>query len=200
MFEFVEKVVYINLDHRTDRRFQIESELLKYFSPDKIVRLSAVLDTSHGGIGCTKSHIAVLKMAMTHGWKNCLVVEDDAIWNKFETGYPILEKLVSNPFDVIVFGSVFANYNLDTFKLHSSQTTTSYLISQQYYPVLLRNFSDGLSGLIRTRNYPIYALDQYWKRIQPIHNWFCVIPSLMIQREGYSDIEKQYINNGVYFS
>ena len=200
MFEFVEKVIYINLDHRVDRRNQIESELTKFFPSDKIIRLSAVLDTSHGGIGCTKSHIAVLNMAMANGWKNYLVVEDDSIWNRVETGYPILEKLVQNPFDVILLGTVYANYDTHTFKLFSGQSGTAYIVSQHYYPTLLQNLNESLNGFLQTGHYARYALDQYWKRIQPIHNWYCVIPSLIIQREGYSDIEKQYLNNGVYFS
>lgn len=200
MFEFVEKVIYINLDHRTDRRAQIETELQKYFPSEKILRFSAIKDTSHGGIGCTKSHIAVLKMAMDNGWKNYLVVEDDAIWNKFETGYPILEKLVSNPFDVILLGTVYANYEKDTFKLNSGQTTTAYIVSQSYYPTLLRNFTESLVGFLKTRHYATYSIDQYWKRLQVAHKWFSVIPSLMIQRESYSDIEKMHINNGLYFS
>jgi len=200
MFDFIEKVVYINLDHRTDRRSQIESELAKFFPPEKIIRFSAVLDTSHGGIGCTKSHIAVLNMAIEHGWKNCLVVEDDAIWNKFDVGYPILERLVKKPFDVVMLGTVYAHYNNETFKLLSGQTGTAYIISQHYYPTLLQNLNESLDGFVQTKNYGMYALDQYWKRIQAIHNWYSVIPSLMIQREGYSDIERQHLNNGVYFS
>jgi glycosyl transferase family 25 len=42
MFETVEKVVYINLAHRTDRRAQIEEELRKVFPDEKIVRFEAV--------------------------------------------------------------------------------------------------------------------------------------------------------------
>ena len=200
MFEFVEKVIYINLDHRVDRRKQIESELAKFFTPDKIVRFDAILDTTHGGIGCTKSHIGVINMAITNGWKNCLVVEDDAIWNRIESGYPILESLIKNPFDVILLGTVFANYDKNTFKLFSGQTTTAYIVSQHYYQTLLQNFTESLNGFMQTGQYATFSIDQYWKRIQPIHNWYCVIPSLIIQREGYSDIEKQYLNNGIYFS
>jgi GR25 family glycosyltransferase involved in LPS biosynthesis len=93
MFEFIEQVVYINLDHRVDRRIEIEKELSQYFPIEKITRFSAIRH-DHGGIGCTKSHIAVLEMAKEKGWKNYLVVEDDAIFSNFGKGYPLLEKLV----------------------------------------------------------------------------------------------------------
>jgi glycosyl transferase family 25 len=198
MFEFIEQVVYINLDHRVDRRIEIEKELSQYFPIEKITRFSAIRH-DHGGIGCTKSHIAVLEMAKEKGWKNYLVVEDDAIFSNFGKGYPLLEKLVAAPFDVITLGTVFAKYT-QTYKLLSGQTTTSYIVQSHYYDTLLQNFREGLNGFLLTGNYPMYSIDQYWKRIQPRDNWFCVIPSLMIQRPGYSDIERNVIDNGRYFS
>jgi hypothetical protein len=86
------------------------------------------------------------------------------------------------------------------YKLFSGQTTTAYLVQNHYYDKLLENFREGLNGFLLTGNYPMYSIDQYWKQIQPTDNWYCVIPSLIIQREGYSDIERSVINNGRYFS
>ena len=196
MFEFVEKIVYINLEHRTDRKAQIE-DVLKDVS-DKVIRFNAIKE-DHGGIGCTKSHIAVLEMAIREGWKNYLVVEDDAMWSNFQVGYPKLQKLAMNPYDVLVLGSVFAKCNSNS-KIFSSQTTTAYIVHSGYYQTLLTNFKEGLSGFLQTRAYHIFAIDQYWKRIQPEGNWYAVLPSLLVQRAGYSDIEKMVIDNGKYFS
>ena len=196
MFEFVDKIVYINLEHRTDRKAQIEG-VLKDVS-DKVIRFNAIKE-SHGGIGCTKSHIAVLEMAIREGWKNYLVVEDDAIWSNFEAGYQQLEQFIRDPYDVIVLGSVFARVN-QQHRIFSCQTTTAYIVNSFYYEDLLRNFKEGLDGFIQTGNYSLYAIDQYWKRIQPTGVWYAVIPSLLIQRAGYSDIEKSVIDNGKYFS
>ncbi len=198
MFEFIDKVIYINLEYRTDRKEQIESELQKYFPIEKIQRFNAIKH-QRGGIGCTQSHIAILEMAIQNNWSNYLVVEDDAVWSNFQKGYPLLEQLIQKPYDVITLGTVYANYTPE-FKLLSGQTTTAYIVQQHYYETLLQNFKEGLSGFLSTGNYPTYALDQYWKRIQPRDTWYCIIPSLMIQRPGYSDIEKAVIDNGKYFS
>lgn len=198
MFEFVEKVVYINLEHRTDRRKEIESELNKYFPSEKILRFNAIKE-SHGGIGCTKSHIAVLEMAKANGWKNYLVVEDDSIWSNFDKGYPLLESLTKNNYDVIVLGGVVQKIDMSTYKLYSGHTTTAYMVNSNYYDTLLANFTEGLKGFLSTGNYPVYAIDQYWKRIQPIHNWYCVVKSLILQRPGFSDIENRMLNNGQFF-
>jgi glycosyl transferase family 25 len=198
MFDFIEKVVYINLIHRTDRKAEIESELQKYFPVEKIQRFNAIHHI-HGGIGCSMSHIAVLEMAIENNWKNCLILEDDAVWSNFSTSYPILEKLVNNSFDVITLGIAHARYTPE-FKLLSGQTATAYLIEQKYYKTLLGNFKEGLEQFLKTGNYPIYALDQYWKKLQAKDNWYCVIPSLIIQKPSFSDIERKHTDYIKYFS
>jgi glycosyl transferase family 25 len=199
MFEFVEKVVYINLEHRTDRKQQIEDVLSK-FPAEKVVRFNAVKNDKHGGIGCTQSHIGVLEMAILEGWKNVLIVEDDCMWNRFETGYPLLEKLVQKEFDVITLGIVSPVYDFDSFRLYKGQTTTSYLVNQSYYQTLLDNFKESLQKFEETGHYAKYALDQYWKPLQVKHKWYAVIPSLLIQRESYSDIEKRTVNYNKQFA
>jgi len=191
MFEFVDKVVYINLAHRTDRKEQIE-EVLKVIPSEKVLRFDAIKQP-HGGVGCSMSHIAVLEMAQREGWKNYLVVEDDAVWNNFEESYALLEKLIKNPYDVIVLGLANGKYTPE-YKVLSSQTATAYIVNSNYYPVLLDNFKEGLMYFIQTRRYDIFAIDQYWKRIQPRDTWYATVPSLMVQRPGYSDIEKRNID------
>jgi len=198
MFEFIEKVIYINLEHRTDRRVQIESELSR-FPLEKVLRFSAIRE-DFGALGCTKSHIAVLEMAISQGWSNYLVIEDDGMWSSFDTSYPILENLSKNPYDVIVLGAVVPVYDKVTYKLQKSQTTTSFLVNKHYYTTLLQNFKDGARGLSGTRSPPLYALDMYWQRLQARDNWYLVAPSLVVQRPSYSDIEKKevdYVNQFV---
>uniref|UniRef100_A0A6C0JIZ8 Glycosyltransferase n=1 Tax=viral metagenome TaxID=1070528 RepID=A0A6C0JIZ8_9ZZZZ len=199
MFEFVDHVVYINLSNRTDRRMSIEAELAKYFPNSKISRFNA---THHekGYIGCTMSHIGVIKLAILRGWKNCLIVEDDAIWSNFEKGYYLLETLVRKPYDIITFGTTFTTYNRETYKLYSGQTTTAYLINSSYYQTYLDNMVEGLSNLVESNSPGHYALDIYWKKLQARDNWYCIMPALMVQKEGYSDIEKRNVNYDHYFN
>ena len=102
-FGFVDKIVYINLAQRKDRDQHIRAQLKQVGIPDnKIVRFDAIKH-DRGQIGCTLSHIAVLKMAIREGWSNMLVLEDDALWSSFESGYKIfLESWASH--DVVVLG------------------------------------------------------------------------------------------------
>ena len=203
MFEFIDKVVYINLDERQDRKKRVESELKKYFPSEKMQRFNAIkykdAHKTNGYIGCARSHIAVLEMAIQQNWKNVLVVEDDAIWSNFEIGYPILEKLIKNRFDVITLGVTCAKYDKSNYKLLDGQSTTGYLINNHYYNTLIDNLKTGIEHLLYSDNHSKYALDQYWKILQAKDTWFCVVPSLLVQGPSYSDIEKKNVNYIKYF-
>ena len=184
---------YINLEKRIDRKESIEKQLLLYFPPEKIIRFNAISEKP-GYIGCSKSHIEVLQLAIDNKWNNCLIVEDDMIWNNFNEGYLILEKLIKNSFDIILFGATYSKFNPKTFKLNYGKTTTSYLISQHYYKVLLENFKEGLNKLISEKKYASYAIDVYWRKLQEKDNWYLISPPLSVQKEDYSDIENKKVN------
>lgn len=108
-FSYFEKAYYINLDHRTDRREEILSELYKYqIYPDRFSAVSLTKEQSefmtkdgsavwdHNVIkhltkeeldnktraqrSCTMSHIQIIKQAKNIGLKNVLIFEDDAIF------------------------------------------------------------------------------------------------------------------------
>lgn len=196
---FVEKVVYINLDDRKDRKREIEKEL-SVFPKHKVTRLSAKTDTRNGHYGCSKSHIAALEMAIKHKWKNVLIMEDDGAWLNYETGYSLLEKLASKPYDVITLGNVGTDYDPNTYKLKEGQTATAYLVSRHYYPTLLKNFKDGFAMLESTKEEAKYCLDQYWKVLQKKDNWFVVHPSLCVQRKSYSSICGEEVNYRSHFN
>jgi len=195
-FDFVEKVVYINLDEAVERKNKVESELLKYFPSDKIIRFPAIKNDK-GYLGCSLSHCKVIKMAMDNNWENILVIEDDMIWNNsIENSYNIFEKIVSNKFDVIQLNTFSQKFNSETFKLNKSTSTCSYFVKKHYYKKLYKNFTEGaemLEKCIKKSNRK-YRIDVYWQSLQKSDNWFCVVPSLCFQNIGYSYIEKKFNN------
>lgn len=137
-------------------------------------------------------------MAITNKWNNYLILEDDMIWNN-KLGLQQLDLLLNNNYDVIVLSGTFVSYNKETCKLNSCQTTGAYLVNSHYYNTLLLNFEEGLQNFILTKDYKKYAIDQYWKNIQSKDNWYVIIPSIFIQKEGYSDIEKKFVNYRSYY-
>jgi len=194
LFEFVDKVVYINLEERTDRKESI-TEQLKYFPQDKVVRFNAIKEKP-GYVGCSKSHIGALEMAINNNWKNVLIVEDDMIWKDFNKGYSTLKTLASKPYDVIVLGAPSPDYDKTTLKLNDGQTCTAYLVNNHYYETLLRNFKESLFHLIEKDIYHEYAIDQWWKKLQKKDNWYIVKPDLCIQKDDYSNIQNGNIKYG----
>jgi len=190
MTTLIDKVLYVNLAHRTDRKELVEAELLKVFPAEKIQRIDAILDSTHGGKGCTKSHILALKTAISNNYKNCLIVEDDFMWNDLEKNGKTLETLMANKYDVILLGSSFLKHDPTTFKVSSGKTRTGYLVNNHYYKTLLANKEQSLAGFEKTNNYPLYAGDEWWKKLQKVDNWYAVVPVLCYQRKSYSDIQK----------
>lgn len=198
MFESVEKVVYINLDERKDRRIEIQRELLQAFPASKIQRFPAIRHEK-GAIGCSKSHIAVLEMAKAAGWANVLIIEDDFIWQNYDVGASRFEELLHSPYDVIVLGGAYVRCNPESGRLQSCQTATGYIVAAHYYDTLLANFKEGLREFEAGGLYALFALDQYWKRLQPRDNWFIVQPLFCMQRPGYSDIEQRVVDYTRFF-
>ena len=95
MWEFLDKVIYINLDHREDRRKIMEKLCIDARIPEeKVLRFSAIKH-QHGIVGAALSHISVLKLAKEQRYKRILILEDDMEFVDFETNYLKLEKLIS---------------------------------------------------------------------------------------------------------
>ena len=162
-------------------------DILSVFPPDKVQRFSAI-EWNPGSVGCTKSHIAVMKLALEQEWKNVLILEDDVVWNRFDEGYSFLEKLASKDYDVIHLGPSNSRYDINTFRLYSGYTTSSYLVNGEYLPKLISNFEEGLEKLLELKNNQ-YVCDQYWKSLMVVDNWYTCNPCLMYQKESYSDID-----------
>jgi glycosyl transferase family 25 len=194
VWDLIDKIIYINLDKRVDRKNNME-KILSDIPNDKIIRFSAIQDKK-GYIGCTKSHIECLRIAKENNWKNVLILEDDIIWDKqhFNKGYLKLIKLIKNPYDVILLGTAHAVVNMETSRLYEGQTACAYIVANHYYDQLISTFTDSLNGLLETDIYCVYAHDQYWKILQKKDNWYYSYPGLFIQGPDYSNIENTYVD------
>jgi glycosyl transferase family 25 len=95
----IKKVLYINLDSRTDRKERIE-KVLRNFSYERITAIQHKI----GSIGCSMSHIYAIEYAIKQKWDNVLIMEDDMEWNDFFVNYLKLIELMKKPYDVIVLG------------------------------------------------------------------------------------------------
>lgn len=189
--QYIEHVIYINLAHRTDRQQQLRQQL-SILPSTKISRLEAVLDKRvDGHVGCTRSHIAALQLAIENKWDNVLILEDDAVWSDLGQ-FSLLSRLASNPYDVIVLGGTYASH--ENYRLQKCHSAASYLIRNHYLATLLLCFQRSLSDLLRTAHPPTSALDVAWHQLQAKDNWYLVYPPLMVQGAGYSDIANKSVD------
>jgi len=191
----IKHIIYINLDHRTDRRSELEYELERMGLSGE--RFSAIR-TDPGIIGCTQSHLAVLKMAKERGWDHVLILEDDF---QFLVNREDLNKHIKAffdldiPYDILMLGyNIFSSkpYNDVICRANDVQTTSGYLIHSRFYDTLIQNLSETIPPLISTGKHWIYAIDQYWKRLQPISEWFCMNVRIGKQRPSYSDLAERF--------
>lgn len=195
MWEFIDKVVFINLEKRKDRLDDI-IEVCKVFPPEKVVRFNAIENKECGLIGCGKSHAQVIQMAIDNKWKNVLVLEDDTTWNKYDTGYTNLEELVKKDYDVIIIGGCLDEngiFDTNTNRVVNVQTTTAYIVHEKFYNTLLDNFNTGVTLLEQTGIHWLYAIDQYWKQLQREHIFLMIVPNMMYQSDGFSDNSRTYV-------
>ena len=199
MFEFIEKVVYINLNERTDRRAAVEAELLKVFPAERVERFAAIRNAK-GAIGCSLSHLAVLERAKAAGWANVLVVEDDLVWSDdLERSAAHVEGTAwGGDWDVVLLGGTFVDCTAEG-RVREAQSGVCYLVRQEYFDTLIANLREGVEGLIRGGDYKVFALDQFWKRLQPVNRWWVALPMACFQRPDFSDIEGQHVDYRRYF-
>jgi len=194
--EHIHKVVYINLDRRTDRRSEIENELLSFGISGE--RFSAI-SYNPGIIGCGMSHLAVLEYAKREGWENVLILEDDFMFvvtkETFEQELRAFFDL-HIPYDVLMISYNLRNsapYNETVCRALDIQTTSGYIVHKRFYDTLIQNLKEGLEQLIPTGEHWNFALDQYWKRLQPISEWFCMNLRIGKQRPSFSDLTNAFV-------
>ena len=199
MADKIDKIFYINLDRRTDRRDLIEMDLAKIGLNAE--RFSGI-PFEPGIVGCGKSHLAVMKMAKERGYKNVLILEDDFTFLVSKEELDVaLEKFFSNvkEYDVCMFccqNMVEVPTRPHPFlsRLVEANNASAYLINGAYLDTLIQLYEHALPLLERTGEHWNYANDQVWKSLQRKDRWFCFHPRLGKQRSGYSDNAKAFMD------
>ena len=197
----LQNVMYINLDHRTDRLVQVKNELENKLNIINAERFPAIMHAK-GEIGCTLSHIRCLEIALDRRYPYVFICEDDIEFlnpDFFLEAIKAFENAPPKNWDVyIVSGNSTPPYRPHSntcVNVMNCQTTTGYITHYAYYKTLIQNFQDGLKLLMENpKEATKYAIDKYWKRLQRDATWFMLHPPCVIQRAGYSDIEKRDVN------
>lgn len=208
--EYIDVVYYINLDKREDRNTHMKQILQDLELPkEKIYRISAVLNTQRGAMGCSESHVNTIKKFIESGKNTCIVLEDDFIYEDKNNFWKSIEQVFQSNVDFDIIQLAYNHRNLiaeDTKhsflkKVLNGQTTSGYIVTKQFAPTLLANFENGLKSLRKSvsennvYDYTYtYSLDSHWKILQPLSKWFCFVPRLGFQIPSYSDVENAFVD------
>ena len=195
----ITNVFYINLTERADRKAQVEQQL-NMIGLNNFNRFNAI-KLPNGALGCSMSHLKCLQLAKERNLDHILIVEDDIIFLNPGIFIGQLNKFLQNnkEWDVLLI----AGNNVPPYRVVDEtcvqvswcQTTTGYLIRNQYYDTLIANIKEGINKLMREpKNHIFYAIDKYWIQLQKRDIWLLLVPLTVSQREDYSNIEKKVTN------
>ncbi len=199
--EHIQHAVYINLDRRTDRRTEFESECQRMgFHVDRFPALAS----QPGFVGCHKSHLAVLRMARDNNWDHVLIFEDDF---QFLVSPTEFQSLLSEFFSSgIEYDVLMLSYNIQRQEPHNAllgkvleaQTASGYLVHKRFYNTLIQNLEHHLPLLESTGAHWLHLNDQCWKSIQPQAAWYYFNTRIGKQRPSFSDLSNRFMDyNGV---
>jgi len=196
--EFFDKILIINLKHRTDRKQEMLHELAKFnLSKNKVIFIDAIYDSIDGARGCTKSHIKCIEYAQTHCLKNVMILEDDYDFTENKATFEELlcKFLVSNvKWDALLFYQSIHGppVNMKTTVPNVyinlwSQSTAAYVVNSTMYS----DFIDMAKQSLKLNRGPI---DFHWNTLRNRYNWFVIKGTVGNQRSSFSDIEKKKMN------
>uniref|UniRef100_A0A6C0IN27 Glycosyl transferase family 25 domain-containing protein n=1 Tax=viral metagenome TaxID=1070528 RepID=A0A6C0IN27_9ZZZZ len=195
--ELLKNTLFINLESRKDRLEHVTAQFEQLGITAERVNARKM---DNGAIGCTLSHIECLNIAKKRNYEYVFICEDDITFLQPELLKQNLEKFQQNcdfVWNMIIIGGnnvppyqKLADYYIRIFQC---QTTTGYIVHQNYYDTLITNFKESAQNLMQTGNKKLYALDIYWKRLQMQDYWYMIIPPTVTQYESYSDIENKMV-------
>ena len=198
--EYIDAILYINLEHRRDRNEHCLNEIRK-IDPllTKTHRIDAVYNKINGALGCTQSHIKALQLFLNNPWNTCIIFEDDFTFTSNDVDH-INNSLLylfnnSDEFDVLLLGvgstdfKTVSTKNSYINKVESSQTASGYILTKKYANTLLSTFITSSNNMINLGWDSKWCHDQYWKHLMPSGKWYTLNDRIGYQYSNYSDIE-----------
>ena len=190
-----DKILIINLKHRTDRKTHILNQLKKLnIGSDKYMIIEAIYDTN-GMIGCAKSHIKCLEYAKKQCYSNIIILEDDYVFPDDQISFQsnIAKFIFGNiRWDIILL--YYSNYGPpiylktdieNTYKFYWSYSTAAYIANQTIYDDLLYIYTESI-----VKSEPI---DWSWNYLKNKYDWYGISKTIGYQTSSYSDIEKKEV-------
>jgi len=201
----IDKIVYINLNKREDRKNKISKELDDYGLAFE--RFEAIETPGFGILGCGLSHLKVLENAKTNeSIKNILILEDDFTFlvTKEEFSKEInnfFELDLAKKFDVCFISyAVYKEAELDNGIVNralQAGTASGYIVNSRYFSTLIELLRNSTEMLAKTREHWHWANDLAWYPLQARDNWYYFKKRLGKQAADFSDNTEAFADYGV---
>jgi len=204
VLDLLQNTLYINLEHREDRKFHVVAQLRNVgcSAPERF----PAVQTKDGAVGCSLSHIKCLELAKARGWEYVCIIEDDFKCvdpARFRQSLAAFQDQSDIQWDVLLLGGNNCPPYFTPISEEGKEikycvevsyciSTVAYVVRQSYYDTLIQNYRDGVAKLMRDpTNKREYAIDMYRKQLQASGRWFLLVPLTVTQLACYSDIEKR---------
>ena len=204
--KYIDRIIYINLDKRTDRRQEMDTQFKEYGITDDIYERFSAIPHNNGTVGCGYSHLEVLRIARDSGYKNIIILEDDFVFavskEEFQQQFIELfdkESLNNSSSDGIEYDVIMISYTKNSIqrkeeldhpivnRLLEAQNASGYIVNSHYYSKLIELYETNIPLLEQTGRHWIYANDVIWKRLQCVDRWLYCKQRIGMQRPGFSD-------------
>ena len=197
--EHIDKIIYINMDARKDRRAELEAEFARIGIPeDKIMRFPASSYNGCPNTGCLVSHANVIHLAYEMGYRNVLVLEDD---------FRFIEDATKVNADIGAFFDMKLDWDVLMLttcsavvipeyvgylasRISSSTNGAGYLVNRPMMMELVELFDSNVENLFNTKAHWLYQNDILWKSLMPTKQWYMFNHYLGYQVGGYSDLSQ----------
>ena len=199
-FKNFDRVYCINLKHREDRKTNVLNQCEKY-NLGEVHFFEAINGKDYdnhygllpGAFGLILSNIEILKDAKNNNYKTILIMEDDCYFTDEIKIINTYLDMLPDDWDMLYLGG---NHNIGwmgtpppikinekIIKVHTTFTTHFVAIKNHMFEVLLNNMSTFKD-----------PLDVIYTDIQKRYNVYCTSNTIAHQMDGYSDIERKYVN------
>ncbi len=193
-------LVYINMQHRTDRREHFESQAAS-LGVNRYQRFEGVR-ADPGGLGCSLSHWRLLQEWSRSDAELLMVCEDDALFlaSRSEIDEVIEEFVADSRLSVLALANntPWRIPISDSLAISSEiQTMACYAVKPDAVPGLIDAARTSIARFRAGERYVFAAIDQVWKSFQ--REVFFAVPrrSMVVQLPGESDIEGEWRDYGV---
>jgi len=208
-FDKFDKIYYLNLDSRDDRKNRIEDHFNKFkitaeripgfiITPEEVVNYDKGRELDEHSrnlaparIGCSLSHLKAIQNAKDAGAENVLIFEDDAFI--FEEHIEVLKEALKEleylpKWDMLFLGAnVLAPIHQiapHIGKLTGAYCAHAYAVNAHFYDKLLE---------YKFEQFRIFDEYLFNEMRNPNHNIYTVLPITAIQYDSYSTIESKEV-------